>query len=36
VDPFAYLRDALMRINSHPSRIDEMLPYRWAPLTAAA
>jgi hypothetical protein len=32
LDPWAYLRDVLARINSHPShRIDELLPHRWRP-----
>jgi len=32
VDPWAYLRDVLARIHSHPShRIDELLPHRWRP-----
>jgi hypothetical protein len=30
LDPWAYLRDVLARIHSHPShRIDELLPHRW-------
>ena len=30
IDPFAYLRDILARIPTHPAnRIDELLPYRW-------
>ena len=33
VDPFAYLRDVLERVSTHPnSRIDELLPDRWKPL----
>jgi hypothetical protein len=29
-DPWAYLRDVLERLPSHPnSRIDELLPHRW-------
>jgi transposase len=32
LDPWAYLRDVLARIHSHPShRIDELLPHRWQP-----
>lgn len=32
VDPVAYLRDVLLRIDTHPaSRIDELLPDRWKP-----
>ena len=32
LDPWAYLRDVLGRINSHPnSRIDELLPHHWQP-----
>lgn len=31
-DPWAYLRDVLERLLSHPnSRIDELLPHRWRP-----
>ena len=31
-DPWAYLRDVLARIHSHPShRIDALLPHRWRP-----
>jgi len=33
LDPWAYLRDVLARIHSHPaSRIDELLPHRWRPI----
>jgi len=29
-DPWAYLKDVLERLPSHPnSRIDELLPHRW-------
>jgi hypothetical protein len=36
-DPYAYLRDVLERLPTHPnSRIDELLPHRWAPAAAAA
>jgi transposase len=32
VDPFAYLRDVLDRVSTHPnSRIEELLPDRWKP-----
>jgi protein-tyrosine-phosphatase len=32
LDPWAYLRDVLSRIHSHPShRLDELLPHRWRP-----
>jgi hypothetical protein len=32
IDPFAYLRDVLDRVSTHPmSRIDELLPDRWKP-----
>ena len=31
-DPWAYLKDVLTRLPSHPnSRIDELLPHRWSP-----
>jgi transposase len=34
LDPWAYLRDVLERLPSHPnSRIDELLPHRWSPDT---
>jgi len=30
-DPYAYLRDVLERLPTQPnSRIDELLPHRWA------
>jgi transposase len=33
VDPFAYLRDVLSRVSTHPhSRIEELLPDRWKPV----
>jgi transposase len=36
VDPFAYLRDVLSRVSTHPnSRIDELLPDRWKPAETA-
>jgi transposase len=32
IDPFAYLRDVLARVSTHPnSRIEELLPDRWKP-----
>jgi len=32
LDPWAYLRDVLKRIHSHPShRLEELLPHRWRP-----
>lgn len=31
IDPFAYLRDVLGRLNDYPAkRIDELLPHRWS------
>ena len=38
VEPFAYLKDVLERMsNGHPmSRLDDLLPWNWAPSTAAA
>ena len=38
VEPFAYLRDVLERMsNAHPmSRLDDLLPWNWAQLKAAA
>jgi transposase len=38
VEPFAYLRDVLERMsNGHPiSRLDELLPWNWGRLSAAA
>ena len=36
-DPYAYLKDVLERLPTHPiSRIEELLPHRWAPTVAAA
>lgn len=33
LDPWAYLRDVLARIHTHPShRLEEMLPHRWRPV----
>ena len=35
IDPFAYLRDLLDRVSTHPnSRIEELLPDRWKPVEA--
>jgi transposase len=35
-DPYAYLKDVLERLPTHPaSRIEELLPHRWTPLAAA-
>jgi transposase len=35
IDPFAYLRDVLERVSTHPhSRIEELLPDRWKPAEA--
>lgn len=32
VDPIAYLRDVLLRVDTHPAaRIDELLPHNWTP-----
>ena len=32
IDPVAYLKDVIMRVDSHPaSRIDELLPHKWSP-----
>jgi transposase len=37
VDPFAYLRDIIDRVNTHPmSRIDELTPRRWKELRQGA
>ena len=31
-DPYAYFKDVLERLPTHPaSRVDELLPHRWAP-----
>jgi hypothetical protein len=35
-DPWAYLKDVLERLQTHPNhRIDELLPHRWQPTGAA-
>jgi hypothetical protein len=32
IDPVEYLKDVIMRIDTHPaSRIDELLPHKWSP-----
>jgi transposase len=32
LDPYAYLKDVLERLPTHPySSIDELLPHRWQP-----
>ena len=37
VEPFAYLRDVLDRVSTHPnSRIEELLPDRWKPAEVTA
>jgi transposase len=34
VDPLGYLRDVLLRIDTHPAtQIDDLLPHRWTPPT---
>lgn len=36
LDPLAYLADVLDRIHDHKiNRLDELLPWNWAPLTTA-
>ena len=36
LDPLAYLADTLDRIHDHKiNRLDELLPWKWAPLAAA-
>ncbi len=37
LDPFAYLRDVLDRVSTHPARrIDELLPDRWKALCSGS
>jgi transposase len=37
IDPFAYLRDVLDRISTHPnSRLPELVPDQWKKLRATA
>jgi hypothetical protein len=38
VEPFAYLRDVLERMSNgyHMSRLDDLLPWNWGRLSAAA
>ena len=37
VEPFAYLKDVLERINSHRvDRLAELLPFNWVPKAATA
>jgi hypothetical protein len=37
VEPFAWFRDGLLRIATHPvNRLGELLPHNWKPLEAAA
>ncbi len=37
VDPLEYLRDVLLRVDTHPAaKVDELLPHRWTPPTPAA
>jgi hypothetical protein len=37
LDPYAYLRDVLERLPTLPaSRVDELLPHRWQPLSQTA
>jgi len=36
-DPYAYLKDVLERLPTHPaSRIEDLLPHRWVPSTGSA
>jgi len=35
LDPYAYIRDVLERLPTQPaSRIEELLPHRWAPASS--
>jgi transposase len=35
-DPYAYLEDVMQRLPTQPaSQVEELLPHRWKPLTAA-
>jgi len=35
IDPFAYLKDALGRVASHPvKQLDRLLPANWTPVSA--
>ena len=37
VDPYAYLRDVLVRVNTHPaSQVDDLVPARWKQIFGAA
>jgi len=37
VDPLEYLRDVLLRVDTHPAtKVDELLPHRWTPPVRAA
>ncbi len=36
-DPYAYLKDVLERLPTHPaSRVQELLPHRWQPAITAS
>ena len=36
LDPYVYMRDVLERLPTQPaSRIDELLPHRWQPISAS-
>ena len=37
VEPFAYLRDVLQRmVDGHPvNRLDDLLPWNWAPISGS-